>query len=157
MKIDFDFINKQLKRRRPGQSKLTTSRNESDDVEFLSGIFNEITTGTPIGFIIKNKDHKSEDYDSLKNTFRPSHADFTYDKKYGIRDYRGGGRSSARETASRVVAGSIAKQFLSKIKINAYVQSVGKIELNKPYQELDFKKIESNIVRCPDMLSLIHI
>ena len=103
LKIDFDFINKQLKRRRPGQSKLTTSRNESDNVEFLSGIFNDITTGTPIGFVIKNKDHKSKDYDSLKNTFRPSHADFTYEKKYGIRDYRGGGRSSARETAVRVV------------------------------------------------------
>ena len=164
LKIDFNFINKQLKRRRPGQSKLTTSRNESDDVEFLSGIFNEITTGTPIGFIIKNKDHKSEDYDSLKNTFRPSHADFTYDKKYGIRDYRGGGRSSARETAARVVAGAIAQLLLTKLGVSifAYVSKVKNIKLEKSYLDLDLSKIDGNSLRCPDektakkMMSLVN-
>ena len=164
LKIDFDFINKQLKRRRPGQSKLTTSRNESDNVEFLSGIFNEITTGTPIGFVIKNKDHKSKDYDSLKNTFRPSHADFTYDKKYGIRDYRGGGRSSARETATRVVAGAIAQLLLTKIGVSifAYVSKVKNIKLEKSYLDLDLSKIDDNSLRCPDeekakeMMSLIN-
>ena len=164
LKIDFDFINKQLKRRRPGQSKLTTSRNESDDVVFLSGIFNEKTTGTPIGFIIKNKDHKSEDYDSLKNTFRPSHADFTYDKKYGIRDYRGGGRSSARETAARVVAGAIAQLLLTKLGVSifAYVSKVKNIKLEKSYLDLDLSKIDGNSLRCPDkktakkMMSLVN-
>ena len=164
LKIDFDFINKQLKRRRPGQSKLTTSRNESDNVEFLSGIFNEITTGTPIGFVIKNKDHKSKDYDSLKNTFRPSHADFTYDKKYGIRDYRGGGRSSARETAIRVVAGAIAQLLLTKLGVSifAYVSKVKNIKLEKSYLDLDLSKIDDNSLRCPDeekakeMMSLIN-
>ena len=152
LKIDFNFINKQLKRRRPGQSKLTTSRNESDNVEFLSGIFNDITTGTPIGFVIKNKDHKPEDYDSLKNTFRPSHADFTYDKKYGIRDYRGGGRSSARETAVRVVAGAIAQLLLTKIGVSifAYVSQVKNIKLEKSYLDLDLSKIDDNSLRCPD-------
>jgi chorismate synthase len=164
LKIDFDFINKQLKRRRPGQSKLTTSRNESDNVEFLSGIFNEITTGTPIGFVIKNKDHKSKDYDSLKNTFRPSHADFTYDKKYGIRDYRGGGRSSARETAVRVVAGAIAQLLLNTVGVSifAYVSKVKNIKLEKSYLDLDLSKIDDNSLRCPDeekakeMMSLIN-
>jgi len=119
-------------------------------VQFLSGIFEGKTTGTPIGFIIPNTNQKSADYSQIKDTYRPSHADFVYEKKYGIRDYRGGGRSSARETASRVVAGAIAKQILSNIKINAFVSSVGEIFVDKPYQELDFSKIESNAVRCPD-------
>jgi len=149
--IDISKIQNDLDRRKPGQSKIVTQRKEPDQVEVLSGIFNGITTGTPLAFVILNKDHKPKDYSHIKDNYRPSHADFVYDKKYGHRDYRGGGRSSARETACRVVAGSIAKQFLSEIKINAYVQSVGKIEINKPYQELDLKKIESNIVRCPDM------
>ena len=150
LSIDIEKIQEDLDRRRPGQSKIVTQRKEPDCVEILSGIFEGLTTGTPIAFLIFNKDHKSKDYTHIKNNYRPSHADFVYDKKYGHRDYRGGGRSSARETASRVVAGSIAKQFIGKININAYVQSVGKISLNKPYQQLDFNKIESNPVRCPD-------
>ncbi|MBL30648.1 MAG: chorismate synthase [Flavobacteriaceae bacterium] len=150
LSVDIEKIQEDLDRRRPGQSKIVTQRKEPDCVEILSGIFEGLTTGTPIAFLIFNKDHKSKDYTHIKNNYRPSHADFVYDKKYGHRDYRGGGRSSARETASRVVAGSIAKQFIGKININAYVQSVGKISLNKPYQQLDFNKIESNPVRCPD-------
>ena len=150
LSIDIEKIQEDLDRRRPGQSKIVTQRKEPDCVEILSGIFEGLTTGTPIAFLIFNKDHKSKDYTHIKNNYRPSHADFVYDKKYGHRDYRGGGRSSARETASRVVAGSIAKQFIGEININAYVQSVGKISLNKPYQQLDFNKIESNPVRCPD-------
>ena len=114
--IDLDFINSELNRRRPGQSEIVTQRKEDDSVEFLSGIFEGKTTGTPIGFIIVNKDQKSKDYDHIKDIYRPSHADFVYEKKYGNRDYRGGGRSSARETACRVVAGSIAKQILKNIK-----------------------------------------
>ncbi|MGC1632313.1 MAG: chorismate synthase, partial [Gelidibacter sp.] len=129
---------------------IVTQRKESDVVEFLSGIFEGQTTGTPIGFIIKNTDQKSNDYSHIKDVYRPSHADYTYDKKYGVRDYRGGGRSSARETASRVVAGAIAKQMLKDVKIHAYTSSVGDLFLDKPYQELDFSKIESNTVRCPD-------
>jgi chorismate synthase len=116
----------------------------------MSGIFEGKTTGTSLGFIIPNTNQKSQDYSDIKNSYRPSHADYVYEKKYGIRDYRGGGRSSARETASRVVAGAIAKQIIPSIKINAFVSSVGDIYLNKPYQELDFSKIESNPVRCPD-------
>jgi chorismate synthase len=152
LKIDPDFVQSELDRRKPGQSHITSQRNEDDKVEFLSGIFQGQTLGTPIGFIIKNKDQQSEDYDQLKNVYRPSHADYTYDQKYGLRDHRGGGRSSARETIARVVAGAIAKLLLSEIgiKINAYVSSVGEICLNKPYQELDMALIESNIVRCPD-------
>ncbi len=148
--LDFNAIQQELNRRKPGQSKLTTARKEDDKVEFLSGIFEGKTTGTPIGFLIKNKDQKSKDYSEIKDTFRPSHADFTYQKKYGIRDYRGGGRSSARETANWIVAGAIAKQIISSIKIDAYTSSVGNIYCLKPYQDLDFTKIESNIVRCPD-------
>ena len=150
LKLDFDAIQEELNRRKPGQSEIVTQRKEPDTVEFLSGIFEGQTTGTPIGFTIKNANQKSKDYSHIKDVFRPSHADFTYEKKYGIRDYRGGGRSSARETACRVVAGAIAKQFISSIKINAYTSSVGDIFLEKPYQALDFSKIESNAVRCPD-------
>ena len=148
--IDLDFVQSELDRRKPGQSKLVSQRKESDTVQFLSGIFEGKTTGTPIGFLIANENQKSQDYDQLKDTFRPSHADFTYDKKYGNRDYRGGGRSSARETVNWVVAGAIAKQIIPEIKINAFVSSVGTIYIDKPYQDLDFTKIESNAVRCPD-------
>ncbi len=148
--IDLDAIENQMMRRRPGQSSIVTQRKEPDTVRFLSGIFEGITTGTPIGFIIENTNQKSLDYAHIKDSYRPSHADFTFDKKYGHRDYRGGGRSSARETASRVAAGAIAKQLLTGITVNAYVSSVGDIFLEKPYQALDFKKTEQNEVRCPD-------
>ena len=150
LKLDLDAIQHELDRRKPGQSKIVTQRKEPDSVEFLSGIFEGETTGTPIGFVIKNTNQKSKDYSHIKDVYRPSHADYTYDQKYGVRDYRGGGRSSARETASRVVAGAIAKQLLSSIKINAFTSSVGEIFIDKPYQDLDFSKIESNDIRCPD-------
>ncbi len=143
-------IQQDLNRRKPGQSKIVTQRKEPDKVAFLSGIFEGKTTGTPIGFIIKNTNQKSKDYSEIKDTFRPSHADFTYTKKYGLRDYRGGGRSSARETANWIVAGGIAKQLLKTIKIKAFTTSVGKITLNKSFDQLDFSNIESNAVRCPD-------
>lgn len=149
--LDFDAIQAEMQRRKPGQSAIVTQRKEADEVQFLSGIFEGKTTGTPIGFIIPNTNQKSEDYSHIKDNYRPSHADYVYEKKYGIRDYRGGGRSSARETASRVVAGAIAKQVLSTIKINAFVSSVGDIFIDKPYQDLDFSLIESNPVRCPDI------
>ena len=148
--IDLEAIQLEMARRKPGQSAIVTQRKEPDDVQFLSGIFEGKTTGTPIGFIIPNTNQKSDDYSHIKDNYRPSHADYVYDQKYGFRDYRGGGRSSARETASRVVAGAVAKQMLPEIKINAYVSSVGHIHLDKKYQELDFSKIESNPVRCPD-------
>lgn len=148
--LDFKAIQLEMNRRKPGQSNIVTQRKEADEVQFLSGIFEGVTTGTPIGFIIPNSNQKPLDYAHLKEAFRPSHADFTYEKKYGIRDYRGGGRSSARETACRVVAGAIAKQVISSIKINAFVSSVGSLFIDKPYQELDFSKIENNPVRCPD-------
>ncbi|GAA3789116.1 chorismate synthase [Corallibacter vietnamensis] len=150
LELDFDAIQNELDRRKPGQSEIVTQRKEPDTVEFLSGIFEGKTTGTPIGFNIRNTNQKSKDYAHIKDVYRPSHADYTYDKKYGIRDYRGGGRSSARETACRVVAGAIAKQLLASVSINAYTSSVGDIFLEKPYQALDFSKTESNIVRCPD-------
>ncbi|WP_418511220.1 chorismate synthase [Corallibacter sp.] len=150
LELDFDAIQNELDRRKPGQSEIVTQRKEPDTVEFLSGIFEGKTTGTPIGFNIRNTNQKSKDYSHIKDVYRPSHADYTYDKKYGIRDYRGGGRSSARETACRVVAGAIAKQLLASVSINAYTSSVGDIFLEKPYQALDFSKTESNIVRCPD-------
>lgn len=154
VKLDFDKIQTDLNRRKPGQNKLTTARKENDVVRFLSGIFEGVTTGTPIAFQIDNTDQKSKDYSEIKNVFRPSHADFTYQKKYGLRDYRGGGRSSARETANWVVAGAVAKQVLGHLKlhitINAYTSSVGNVYCVKPYQDLDFSKTESNIVRCPD-------
>jgi chorismate synthase len=148
--LDFEKIALEMARRKPGQSKIVSQRKESDTVQFLSGIFEGKTTGTPIGFIIPNENQKSEDYSHLKENYRPSHADYVYEKKYGIHDYRGGGRSSARETASRVVGGAIAKQIISNIKINAFVSSVGDVFINKPYQDLDFSLIETNIVRCPD-------
>lgn len=150
--IDLDKIQNEMDRRKPGQSKIVTQRKEPDKVAFQSGIFEGVTTGTPIGFIIKNTDQKSKDYSHIKDVFRPSHADLTYNKKYGQRDYRGGGRSSARETACRVVAGSIAKQFLSDISITAYTSSVGTISLGENHHNLDLSNIESNIVRCPDMV-----
>tara|TARA_B100000941_G_C28468874_1_gene535228 strand:+ start:127 stop:1191 length:1065 start_codon:yes stop_codon:yes gene_type:complete len=148
--IDFNFISNEMNRRKPGQSKIVTQRKENDSVEFLSGIFNGITTGTPIGFVIKNNDQKSKDYDHLKNSFRPSHADFVYEKKYGTRDYRGGGRSSARETACRVVAGAIAKQILKDISIYAYTSSIGNISIDENYEINKVADIEKSIVRCPD-------
>ncbi|NOY47412.1 MAG: chorismate synthase [Chlorobi bacterium] len=150
LELDLNAIQRELNRRKPGQSEIVTQRKEPDTVAFLSGIFEGITTGTPIGFTIENANQKSKDYSHIKDVYRPSHADFTYDKKYGNRDYRGGGRSSARETACRVVAGAIAKQLLKNIKIHAFTSSVGKIYIDKPYQDLDFSKIESNAVRCPD-------
>lgn len=150
LELDFEAIQEELNRRKPGQSAIVTQRKEPDTVEFYSGIFEGQTTGTPIGFVIHNANQKSKDYSHIKDTYRPSHADYTYDEKYGVRDYRGGGRSSARETASRVVAGAIAKQLLKDIKLTAYVDSVGKISLNKPHYEVDFSLIETNPVRCPD-------
>lgn len=148
--LDFEAIQLEMSRRKPGQSAIVSQRKEADEVQFLSGIFEGKTTGTPIGFIIPNTDQKSDDYSHIKDTYRPSHADYVYQQKYGIRDYRGGGRSSARETASRVVAGAIAKQVLNNIKINAFVSSVGEIFIDKPYQDLDFSKTENNPIRCPD-------
>ncbi len=150
--MDFRFIQGELNRRRPGQSKLTTSRKEEDKVEFLSGIFENKTTGAPIAFIIENKDYRSEDYNEMKEAFRPSHADYTYQQKYGIRDYRGGGRASARETAARVVAGAVAKLLLMKsgIGITGFVSQIGKIKLEKPFKNPDIESIEKSPVRCPD-------
>lgn len=148
--LDMEAIQNDLNRRKPGQSAIVTQRKEPDEVAFLSGIFEGKTTGVPIGFAIYNTNQKSHDYDHIKDSYRPSHADKVYDEKYGFRDYRGGGRSSARETTSRVVAGAIAKQFLKDIRFTAYVSSVGEIDLKKPYQELDFSEIEKNPVRCPD-------
>lgn len=150
--IDLDFIQNELNRRKPGQSKITTARDESDQVEFLSGIFEGKTQGTPIGFIVRNKDQHSSDYNDLKDVFRPSHADYTYIQKYGTRDHRGGGRSSARETIARVVAGAVAKLLLKNagVSVYAYVSSVGDVHLNKNYSQLDLNQIESTIVRCPD-------
>lgn len=150
VELDIEKIQLELNRRKPGQSAIVTQRKEPDTVEIYSGIFEGKTTGTPIGFAIHNTNQKSNDYSHIKDSYRPSHADYVYDQKYGFRDYRGGGRSSARETASRVVAGAIAKQFLNDIQINAFVSQVGELKLDKPYQELDFANIESNPVRCPD-------
>ena len=149
--IDLSIVQFDLDRRKPGQSKIVTQRKESDKVEFLSGMFEGKTTGTPIGFIIVNKDQKSKDYDHIKNIFRPSHADFVYQKKYGIRDYRGGGRSSARETACRVVAGSIAKQILNDISFKAFVSRVGDVSISSDFSKVNFENIEKNPVRCPDL------
>ncbi len=150
--IDYDFIQSELTRRKPGQSKITTQRREDDEFQILSGEFEGKTTGTPLTFMIWNQDQKSKDYSHIATKFRPSHADYTYQEKYGIRDYRGGGRSSARETAARVAAGAIAKLVLKEkgIDFKAYVSQVGDLKLNKSYTELDLTKIEDNILRCPD-------
>ena len=150
--IDVDEVQRQLNRRRPGQSAIVTQRNEKDRVRFLSGIFEGITTGTPIGFVVENEDHHSNDYSNIRDVFRPSHADYTYTSKYGIRDYRGGGRSSARETIARVVAGALAMQALSQIgvTVTAYTSQVGNIALDNDYRHYDLSTIESNDVRCPD-------
>ncbi|SNS10776.1 chorismate synthase [Belliella buryatensis] len=150
--IDEDFIRNEMQRRKPGQSKITTQRKEEDEFQILSGVFEGKSTGTPIGMVIMNTDQKSKDYGHIADKFRPSHADFTYFEKYGIRDYRGGGRSSARETAARVAAGAIAKMFLKHygISVDAYVSQVGELKLNKSYQDLDLSKTEDNILRCPD-------
>lgn len=150
--LDKAFIQSELDRRKPGQSRITTQRKEEDSFEFFSGVFEGKSTGAPITILIKNKDQKSKDYDHIKDVFRPSHADFTYQEKYGFRDYRGGGRSSARITAGWVAAGAIAKLILNQlnIKCQAYVSQVGELKLEVPYQELDLSQIESNDVRCPD-------
>lgn len=152
LEINVDLIQQDLARRKPGQSRITTQRKEDDKVEFLSGVFEGKTQGTPIAFVVWNKDQHSGDYNDLKDVFRPSHADYTYIQKYGTRDHRGGGRSSARETIARVVAGAIAKQILAKVgvQIQAYVSQVGEIKLEKSYKELDLSKTEDTIVRCPD-------
>lgn len=150
--FDMAFIQDELTRRKPGQSRITTQRKEEDEVEVLSGVFDGKTTGTPIAMIIRNQDQRSKDYSHIAKQFRPSHADYTYQQKYGIRDYRGGGRSSARETAARVAAGALAKLLLRElgVTITAYVSQVGALALTKPYQELDLSLTESNAVRCPD-------
>ncbi|GAA0880429.1 chorismate synthase [Algoriphagus jejuensis] len=161
--LDEEKIRLEMQRRKPGQSKITTQRKEEDEFEILSGVFDGKTTGTPIGIVIQNSDQKSKDYSHISDKFRPSHADYTYFEKYGIRDYRGGGRSSARETAARVAAGAIAKQFLGAkgISIQAFVSQVGDLILEKSYTELNLDLAEENIVRCPDpelaeqMISLI--
>lgn len=152
LELNLEFIQNELNRRRPGQSRITTPRVESDKVEFLSGVFEGKTTGAPIGFIVKNENQQSSDYSNIKDAYRPSHADFTYHQKYGIRDYRGGGRSSARETISRIVGGAIAKLYLDSlgIDIKAYTSQVGHIGLENDYRMYDLTKIEENIVRCPD-------
>ncbi len=152
LELNMERVQSELDRRKPGQSSITTQRKESDTVKILSGVFEGKTLGSPIGFIIENSDAKSKDYDHLKDVYRPSHADFTYDAKYGVRDHRGGGRSSARETACRVVAGAVARQYLEKFGIDVwgYVSSVGEIELNANYQSIDKTQIHSSIVRCPD-------
>tara|TARA_B100001250_G_scaffold40975_1_gene32459 strand:- start:45750 stop:46823 length:1074 start_codon:yes stop_codon:yes gene_type:complete len=153
LSIDLNKIQEQLDRRKPGQSRITTARKESDTVEFLSGIFEGSTTGAPIGFIIRNNDYKSEDYEYVKDVFRPSHADFTYQQKFGIRDYRGGGRSSARETANWVVAGAVAQQLLNTlgVKVVSFVTAVGNVRVSSPYADLDLSKVDCSVVRCPDL------
>ncbi len=150
--IDEKLIQKELDRRKPGQSKITTARKESDKVELLSGIYEGKSTGCPIGFVVWNTNHHSDDYNNLKEVYRPSHADFTYKSKYGIRDHRGGGRSSARETIARVIAGALAKMALKQlgISITAYTSQVGALKLTDDYQSYDLTTIENNPVRCPD-------
>lgn len=152
VEVDLDFIQHELNRRRPGQSALTTARKEGDKVEILSGVFEGKTTGCPIGFLVRNENQHSNDYDNLRNLFRPSHADFTYFKKYGLRDHRGGGRTSARETIARVVGGAFAKLALRRLGISiiAYTSQVGHIALPGTYADIDLSLVESNPVRCPD-------
>lgn len=153
IEVDMEFIQKELDRRRPGQSRITTPRKEDDKVEFLSGIFEGKTTGTPIGFMVWNNNQHSSDYDNMRNLYRPSHADYTYQEKYGIRDHRGGGRSSARETIARCVAGALAKLALRQLNVEilAYTSQVGNIVLEKSYLEYDLTLTESTPVRCPDL------
>ena len=153
IELDMDFIQQELSRRKPGQSRITTPRKEDDEVQFLSGIYEGKTTGTPIGFVVWNKNQHSADYDNMKQVYRPSHADYTYQMKYGIRDPRGGGRSSARETISRCVAGAIAKIALRRygIQIQAYTSQVGDIRLTGSYKDYDLSLIEENAARCPDL------
>ena len=150
--FDTDFIQHELDRRKPGQSRITTQRREADEFEVLSGVFEGQTQGTPIALLIRNTDQRSKDYGHISGQFRPSHADYTYQTKYGSRDYRGGGRSSARETAARVAAGAVAKLLLRQqgVQIQAYVSQVGMLKLNKPYSELNLALTEENAVRCPD-------
>lgn len=152
LQVDESLIQQEMQRRKPGQSKITTQRKEGDEIRILSGIFEGITQGTPISMIVENADQRSKDYSHIQDKFRPSHADYTYHAKYGHRDYRGGGRSSARETLARVAAGAIAKQFLATegISITAYVSQVGALTLDEDYSQFDFTNIENNIVRCPD-------
>lgn len=152
LEIDESFVQHQLDRRKPGQSVITTQRNESDKIHILSGVFEGKTLGTPICLLINNTDAKPQDYEEMKNIFRPSHADYTYEAKYGMRDYRGGGRSSARVTASSVAAGAFAQLLLKQagLTITAYVKEVGKIKLEKNYSEIDLNNVDSNLVRCPD-------
>ncbi len=150
IELNLEAVQFEMNRRKPGKSKIVTQRKEPDEVQFLSGIFEGKTTGASIGFIIKNANQRSNDYEHIKDAYRPSHADYTYDKKYGVRDYRGGGRTSARETANWVVGGAVAKQVIASIKINAFTSSVGDIFMEKSYQQVDFSNIESNDVRCPD-------
>ena len=152
VEIDEGFIRSEMQRRRPGQSAVTTARNEQDEVRFLSGIFEGRSTGTPIAFVIVNSNNRSNDYDNLREAFRPSHADFVYDRKYGNRDHRGGGRSSARETAVRVCAGALAKLALTRlgITVQAYTSQVGEIMLDSDYTNYDLAEAENNVVRCPD-------
>ena len=151
--IDLDFIQSELDRRRPGQSAITTSRKEADKVELLSGVFEGKSTGCPIGFVVRNTNQHSQDYENMRNVFRPSHADYTYTTKYGERDHRGGGRSSARITISRCVAGALAKLALRQIgvSITAYTSQVGDIAIDLDYRHYDYSKIETNAVRCPDV------
>ena len=150
--FDLAFIQQELDRRKPGQSRITTQRREADTVQVLSGVFEEKTTGTPISMVIWNEDQRSKDYSHIAEQYRPSHADFTYQTKYGVRDYRGGGRSSARETAARVAAGALAKLVLADlgVTVQGYVSQVGKLKLDKEYHELDLSLTDSNAVRCPD-------
>lgn len=150
--IDVDFIQSELNRRRPGQSSITTSRQEGDVVELLSGVFEGRSTGCPIGFIVRNTNQHSQDYENMRQLYRPSHADYTYATKYGNRDHRGGGRSSARITISRVVAGALAKLALKQLNISvqAYTSQVGNIQLDRDYRKYDLSQTETNIVRCPD-------
>ena len=148
--LNMEAIQQDLDRRKPGQSALVTQRKEPDQVQLFSGVFEGKTTGTPIGFAIFNTNQKSQDYTHIADSYRPSHADYVYDQKYGFRDYRGGGRSSARETAARVVAGAIAKQIIPSISIQAFVSQVGTVGLDKSYHELDLSQTENNDVRCPD-------
>ncbi len=150
LKLDMAAIQRDLDRRKPGQSAIVTQRKESDQVTFYSGVFEGVTTGTPIGFLIPNADQKSRDYSHIADSYRPSHADYTYDQKYGTRDYRGGGRSSARETVCRVVAGAVAKQLLGDVSIQAYVSQVGTLRMETPYEQLHLAEAENNPVRCPD-------